>query len=395
MNSKLKIASIFLIFTLSLSSCGAGIDVLNDLKGLLPDPTQQADLLPAPVPNAVSQPSIVVDHISAQSALTDLYDRSIPGVVSIKTISGLAGGQGTGFVYNLDGYIVTNEHVVDGAETIQIDFNSGYKTYGNLVGIDKDSDLAVIKVDVPASELHPLPLGDSNQLKVGQSVVAIGNPFGLNGTMTLGIVSALGRTQESNREITSGGNFSVADMIQTDAAINPGNSGGPLFDLGGNVVGVNRSITTSSINLGEPTNSGIGFALPINLVKKVVPALIEDGKFEYSYIGISTLSSELMTLDVINELELPQMTGVYVLSVSSGSPAEIAGIRGASVNTNMQGLQAGGDLIVAINDQPVRIWDDLISYLVEFTSPGDTITLTVMRGDNELKLPLELVERPE
>jgi len=395
MNNKLKITSLLLIFTLSLSSCGAGMDVLNDLKNLLPEPTQQEVPPPSPAPNAVNQPAIVMDHDSAQNALTDLYERSIPGVVSIKTTSGMEGGQGTGFVYSQDGYIVTNEHVVDGAETIQVDFNSGYKTYGTLVGVDKDSDLAVIKVDAPASELHPLPLGDSSQLKVGQSVVAIGNPFGLNGTMTLGIVSALGRTQESNREFTSGGNFSVADMIQTDAAINPGNSGGPLFDLGGNVIGVNRSITTSSLTLGEPSNSGIGFALPINLLKKVIPALIEDGKFEYSYMGISTLNSELMTLDVINELKLPQMTGVYVLSVSTGSPAEKAGIRGASVNTNMQGLQAGGDLIVAINDHPVRIWDDLIGYLVEFTSPGDTITLTVMRGNEELKLPLVLVERPE
>lgn len=384
-----------LIVAFSLSGCGAGTNVLNDLKALIPEPTKQSTALQAPIPNEVSQPAILIDHSSAQNTLTELYEQSILGVVSIKTTSGLIGGQGTGFVYNQEGYIVTNEHVVDGAEIIQVDFNSGYKTYGSIIGVDKDSDLAVIKVDAPTSELHPLSLGDSSQLRVGQSVVAIGNPFGLNGTMTLGIISALGRTQESNREATSGGNFSVADMIQTDAAINPGNSGGPLFDLNGNVVGVNRSITTSSLNLGEPINSGIGFALPINLVKKVVPALIEDGKFEYSYMGISTLSSELMTLDVIHELDLPQMTGVYVLSVSSGSPADKAGIRGASKNTNMQGLQSGGDLIIAINEKPIRIWDDLIGYLVEYTTPGDTIVLTVMRGNNKIEVPLILVGRPE
>lgn len=397
MKSKQLLISVLLIFSFTLSSCGVGNDILDQLNSLLPEPAQSVAEAPAAAQEPTAAPTSVpvLDLTGSQDLLPSLYERSIPGVVSIKVSSSLEQGQGTGFVYNADGYIVTNEHVVNGAEVIQVDFNSGYKTYATLIGADKDSDLAVIKVDSPASELTPLPLGDSSALKVGQSVVAIGNPFGLNGTMTLGIISALGRTQESNRESSIGGNFSVAHMIQTDAAINPGNSGGPLFDLNGNVIGINRSITTTSSTLGEPTNSGIGFALPINLVKKVVPAIIQNGKYEYSYMGISTLQSELMSLDVINELDLPQMTGVYVLSVSPDSPADKAGLRGPNANTNLAGLRAGGDLIVAINDEPVRIWDDLIGYLVEATQPGDTITLTVLRGDQTLQLPLTLVGRPE
>lgn len=396
MKQKILIIPVMIMFVIFLSGCGIGADLLDEITHLIPaapsvvapSPTVQAEK-----PVAPSAPTF--DLVSSGNLLPELYEKSIPGVVSIKISAGLFQSQGTGFVYDENGYIVTNEHVVEGASVVQVDFSSGYKTYAKIIGVDKDSDLAVIKVDAPTSELFPLPLGDSSALKVGQSVVAIGNPFGLNGSMTLGIISALGRTQESNRTDLTGGNFSVADMIQTDAAINPGNSGGPLFDLSGNIIGINRSITTSAVNGSEPSNSGIGFALPSNLVKKVVPAIIKDGKFAYSYMGISTLSSDLMTLETINELGLPQMTGVYVLNVMPSGPADKAGLQGANQNTNVQGLQSGGDLIIAINDQPVRLWDDLIGYLVEFTTPGDSITLTVLRGNETLKLPLDLVERPE
>ena len=327
--------------------------------------------------------------------LSDLYDRTIPGVVSIQVFSDNGGGLGTGFVFDDQGHIITNEHVVDGATSIEIDFHSGYKTTGQLIGADKDSDLAVIKVDAPASELHPLPLSNSREVKVGQSVVAIGNPFGLSGSMTLGIVSALGRTQESNREASANGNFSVADMIQTDAAINPGNSGGPLLNLNGEVIGINRSIRTSNSNAqGEASNSGIGFALPINLAKRVVPAIIEHGQFDYPFMGISTLSSELMSLHVIQQLGLQKMTGVYVTDVQPGGPADTAGIVGATGDTNVQGLRSGGDLIIAIDGHEVKIYDDLIGYLVEYKNPGETITLTVLRGSETKDFTLTLAKRP-
>jgi S1-C subfamily serine protease len=358
-------------------------------------------LAPLPAPTAASVPAIspvtnVSNQIvSQQDILTAMYQNVLPGIVAIQVVTSQGGALGTGIVYNDQGYIVTNQHVVDGQQSIEVDFNSGYKAAAKLVGADADSDLAVVKVDAPASELHPLTLGNSDQLKVGQSVVAIGNPFGLNGSMTLGIISALGRTQDSNRQLTGGGTFSVADMIQTDAAINPGNSGGPLFNMNGEVIGINRSIRTDASNVtGEPVNSGIGFAIPVNLVKRVVPALIKDGKYDYPYLGITALQSDLMSLDVINELGLKSMTGVYITGVAPGGPAEKAGVIGASQATKIQGLESGGDLVIAIDNNPVKVYDDLIGYLVDYKSPGDTVVLTVLRGDQKVDLTLTLTKRP-
>lgn len=335
------------------------------------------------------------ESISQQDTLSSLYENVLPGIVSIQVLTAQGGSLGTGIVFDGQGHIVTNEHVVDGQQSIEIAFSSGYKATASLIGVDKDSDLAVIKVDAPASEIHPLPMGNSKLLKVGQSVVAIGNPFGLNGSMTLGIISALGRTQDSNRELAGGGTFSVADMIQTDAAINPGNSGGPLFNLSGEIIGINRSIRTDASNVtGEPVNSGIGFAIPVNLIKRVIPAIITDGKFEYPYMGITALQSELMSLQVINELGLKSMTGVYITGVTAGGPAEKAGVIGASQATNLPGLQAGGDLVIAIDGNPVKIYDDLIGYLVDNKSPGDSIVLTMLRGEQKVDLTLTLTRRP-
>jgi len=348
-------------------------------------------------PGATVSPIYVSsDSVSQQDALSTLYQNVMPGIVAIQVLTAQGGSLGTGVVFDDQGHIVTNQHVVDGQQSIEVDFSSGYKATTTLVGADTDSDLAVIKVDAPASEIHPLTLGDSKQIKVGQSVIAIGNPFGLNGSMTLGIISALGRTQDSNRQVAGSGTFSVADMIQTDAAINPGNSGGPLFNLQGEVVGINRSIRTDASNVtGEPVNSGIGFAIPINLIKRVVPAIIKDGKFNYPYMGISALQSELMSLKVINELGLKSMTGVYITSVTPGGPADKAGVVGASQSTNLPNLLSGGDLVIAVDGNPVKIYDDLIGYLVDNKSPGDNITLTVLRGDKKVDLTLTLANRPQ
>ncbi|MCX6079853.1 MAG: trypsin-like peptidase domain-containing protein [Chloroflexi bacterium] len=364
-------------------------------QSIRPTTTTPAQTNPAVAVPTVAPILVSADNVNQQETLTSLYQNVLPGIVAIQVTTAQGGSLGTGIVFDDQGHIVTNQHVVNGQESIEVDFSSGYKATAKLVGMDSDSDLAVIKVDAPASEIHPLPLGDSKLLNVGQSVVAIGNPFGLNGSMTLGIISALGRTQDSNREVAGGGNFSVADMIQTDAAINPGNSGGPLFNINGEIIGINRSIRTDASNVtGEPVNSGIGFAIPINLVKRVVPAIIKDGKFEYPYMGISALQSELMSLKVINELGIKSMTGVYITGVLPGGPAEKAGMIGASRSTNVPGLESGGDLVVAIDGNPVKIYDDLIGYLVDYKSPGEQITLTVLRGDQKVDLTLTLTKRP-
>lgn len=394
MNKKWTLPILFVILALTSFACNlANPDVLNKLGTALKNQaTDSIKNAPSPLPEANDPIASIVNN---GNDLTALYENVLPGIVSIQIATPNGGGLGSGFVYDSNGYIVTNEHVIDGATAIEVDFSSGYKTTANVIGADKDSDVAVIKVDAPTNELHPLPLGNSRVVKVGQTVLAIGNPFGLTGSMTLGIVSALGRTQASNRDATASGSFSVADMIQTDAAINPGNSGGPLLDLSGEVIGINRSIRSNNSNaLGEASNSGIGFALPINLVKRVVPAIIQNGKFDYPFMGISTLQSELMSLHVIEQLGLQKMTGVYVTAVQPNGPADEAGVIGASEPTNIQGLSKGGDLIIAIDDHEVKTYDDLIGYLVEYKSPGEEINLTVLRGNETKVLTLKLTDRP-
>jgi 2-alkenal reductase len=262
-----------------------------------------------------------------------------------------------------------------------------------VVATDIDSDLAVVKVDAPADQLHPLVFGDSDQVKVGQTVVAIGNPFGLDGTMTLGIVSSKGRTLESFRQSSSGAYFTAGGIIQTDAPINPGNSGGPLLNLQGEVIGVNRAIeTTTYTTTGEPTNSGIGFAISSNIIKRVVPHLIADGKYDYPYLGIS--STEDISLLQAEALGLPQTTGVYVHVVTPGSPADKAGLRGGTSSTSIAGLSGGGDLIIAIDGQEVQTFSDMLNYLIANKSPGDKVTFIVLRDDKTIEVELTLDKRP-
>lgn len=334
-----------------------------------------------------------VDQNERQETLVALYERVMPGVVSIRVITENGGGSGSGFVYDKQGHIITNYHVVQGAKELEVDFPSGYKAFGTVVGTDLDSDLAVLLVKAPESELQPLRLGDSDAIKVGQTVVAIGNPFGLNGTMTTGIISAIGRTLDSERAAPDGGFFTAGAIIQTDAAINPGNSGGPLFNLQGEVIGVNRAIRTTNFTLGgEPLNSGIGFAISINIVKRVVPELIRSGKYDYPYVGISSRSD--LSLFEIEALKLPRQTGAYIVSVQPNSPAEKAGLRGGSIQTSLPGVLAGGDLIVAVDGHPVRGFDDFLSYLIINKSPGDTIVLTIVRDGKEQDVSLVLGKRP-
>ncbi len=356
------------------------------------EPASQPIVPPTPMVVAPLSP-INVDAAGQQEALVRLYERVMPGVVALQVVGDQGGSLGSGFVFDAQGHIVTNYHVIEGARQVEVDFTSGYKTYGTVIGTDLDSDLAVVKVDAPASELSPLPLGDSSALKVGQTVVAIGNPFGLSGTMTTGIISALGRTLDSQREAPGGSFFTAGDIIQTDAAINPGNSGGPLFNLNGEVIGVNRAIrTTAMTSIGEPVNSGIGFAISINIVKRVVPVLIETGKYDYPYLGISSVDE--LSLTQIEALGLKSFTGAYVTGVAANGPAQKAGIRAGEQATSQQGLAAGGDLIIAIDGQPVLRFDDLLKYLINNKSPGDTVVLTVLRGEEKVDIPVVLDKRP-
>lgn len=332
---------------------------------------------------------------NSEEALVSLYERVSPGVVAILITTQDGGGQGSGFVYDTEGHIVTNLHVVDGAESIEVDFPSGLKVEGKVVATDQDSDLAVVKVDAPAEELHPLPLGDSDQLKVGQTVIAIGNPFGLDGTMTRGIVSAKGRTLDSLRQApNSSASFSAGDIIQTDASINPGNSGGPLINLNGEVVGINRAIRTTNYDssTGEALNSGIGFAVSVNIVRRVVPVLIRDGHYDYPYLGVTARPQ--LTLAEVNALGLKQTTGAYVLEVAAGGPAAKAGLRGGKQATDIPELLAGGDLIIAVDGRPVKVFGDLLSYLVNSKSPGDQVVLTIIRDNQQKEVTITLDKRP-
>ena len=332
------------------------------------------------------------DASAKQEALVTLFQTVNPGVVAIKTIGAQAGSLGSGFVFDTLGHIVTNYHVVEGSQQVEVDFVNGFKAYGTVVGTDLDSDLAVIKVDAPAGELHPLPLGNSDQLQVGQTVVAIGNPFGLSSTMTVGIVSALGRTLDS-MHTSSTGVFTAGDIIQTDAAINPGNSGGPLFNLNGEVIGVNRAIrTVNSTDTGEPLNSGIGFAISSNIVRRVVPVLIQNGRYDYPFLGISSMDE--LTLPVIEALGLKSQVGAYVTLVVPGGPADKAGIQAGTEQTSIEGLLAGGDLIIAIDGRPVTTFDQLLSYLITNKAPGDTVVLTILRGEETLDITITLDKRP-
>ncbi len=333
---------------------------------------------------------------TVDTTYTQVYNQVSPSVVSINVVArqpntGFFNGQdntvvgtGSGFVIDTDGHIVTNNHVVDGATSIEVNFFDGTLARAQVVGNDPDSDLAVLKVDLPAEKLHPVTFANSDELVIGQPVLAIGSPFGERWTLTSGIVSALDRTIQG---LT---NFSIGGVIQTDAAINPGNSGGPLLDLQGNIIGVNSQIMSDS-----RSSSGVGFSIPSNLVQRVAKQLIDNGKVSYSYLGIRGGD---VTLDLIETLGLADdQRGVVVAEVSTGGPAAQAGLQapGAMKQVNGQQIPTKLDIITAINGQPLTGIEDLISYLARNTAPGDTVKLTVLRdGKDTLDLGATLTPRP-
>jgi len=317
-----------------------------------------------------------------EQLFVELYERVSPSVVHIAVTTRGSSGSGSGFVWDTEGHIVTNNHVVEGARRIVVSFADDATAEAELVGADADSDLAVIKVDVLASQLKPVELGDSDALRVGQRAIAIGNPFGLEQTMTTGIVSALGRVlrQESG--------FSLPQLIQTDAAINPGNSGGPLLDSHGRVIGVTTLIFSRS-----GANAGVGFAVPVNTLKRVVPSLIATGRYADPWLGIQGTS---ITPLLAEELGLPVEEGVLVQTVVQGGPAAKAGLQGGDRQVRFEGrlMTTDGDIIVAIDDAAVQEMDDLIVYLADHTSVGQRVTLTVLRDGRQQPIELRLGERP-
>jgi S1-C subfamily serine protease len=347
----------------------------------------------APLPVSVSQPA---SGGGTDSAIPALFQQVNPGVVAVYAYKDDgSGGLGTGFVVDTEGHIVTNLHVVQNEPNIEVDFPSGLVVPGTVIGQDPDSDIAVIKVDVPADQLHPLTLGDSSLVKVGDPVIAIGNPYGLYSTLTKGIISAKGRTDESLRSAGESGYFTLADMIQTDAAINPGNSGGPLINMQGEVIGINRSILSQSVSAqGDVMNSGLGFAVSSNVLRRVLPSLIASGQYDYPYLGMEALPE--IHLPVQSALKLPSTYGVYITGVRPGGPADKAGLRaGTETIATLSSIKGGGDLIMEANGVQVRNFAELISYLVLNTKPGDTITFTVLRGGDTIKVDVVLASRPD
>ena len=320
--------------------------------------------------------------------LVELFEKSEEGVVKIRTDSVDSftgtGGVGSGFVYDILGHIITNAHVVDGGDKITVTFLDGSQYNSEIIGVDRFTDIAVIKVNEKPRLLHPLTVGDSSSLKVGEEVAAIGNPFGLAGSMTSGIVSQIGRLLPSQDT-----GFSIPDVIQTDAAINPGNSGGPLLNMRGEVMGINTAIQSS---IGE--FSGIGFAVPSNTISKIVPTLIEEGKYAHPWIGI--LGKDIDP-DLAKVRGLDNAKGFLILNVIEGSPAEKAGLKGMSEISEIDGDEypVDGDIVISVDDKEVRNISDILIHLQREKTVGDEMVLGVLRDGEFMHITLELVERPD
>ena len=321
---------------------------------------------------------------SYEYSLIDIFEKSEASIVQVSVVRGESdGGMGSGFVYSDEGYVITNQHVVQDAERVMITFLDGEAYIGNVIGTDRDLDIAVVKVEPTNTYLQPIKIGDSSKLKVGEKIAAIGNPFGLSGSMTSGIVSQMGRLlpQETG--------YSIPDVIQTDAAINPGNSGGPLINMKGEVVGINTAIQSAT---GE--FSGIGFAVPANTVKKVVPVLIQDGEFKHPWMGISgtDVDPELAEVRGLNSSK-----GFLVVSVIEGSPAETAGLIGVTETRETDGREFAldGDIILSIDGETVRKISDILVHLQREKSVGDEMVLSVNSGGEILELTMVLEERPQ
>ncbi len=418
MNKRIILAFLIGSVLIALLTTGCGLielaGALNAALQTVNAPTQQAAVatqqpakvtrvvrvqIPTPTP---APPQPLQSEAEAANALEAqviaVYESSAPSVVNI-TNRGYAydpfmgaipqEGSGSGFIYDTQGHIITNYHVVEGASELLVTLASKQTFPAEIVGTDATNDLAVIRIDAGNALPKPLPLADSSKLRVGQFVVAIGNPFGLEQTLTTGVVSALGRVIQSPQESRF-----IGEAIQTDAAINPGNSGGPLLDLSGRVIGVNSQIISPS-----GASSGIGFAVSANTVRRVVPELIARGHYPHPWIGAKLFSLTPASAEVFRQagMDLPVDQGLLVVSVIRGGPSDRAGLRGSSrvVTIGRVRLPIGGDVIVSIDGQPVQSFQDLTVYLETQTFVGDTVRLGILRDGQEMTLKVTLEERPE
>jgi S1-C subfamily serine protease len=391
MNNLKRLSIVMILLALPVLAC-SGQEVLFVSTPTSPPPSTSPPVVIATATPLMDEDIAEVEAIDA--LLVNLYQRTNLAVVYVEVSAdmGLTSepfGSGSGFVIDRDGHIVTNNHVVESADTVKVTFENGTVREAEVVGQDPYSDLAVLQVDAASDLLTPLELGDSDMLKVGQRVVAIGNPFGLEGTMTVGVVSALGRTLPA-QVAQDAGVFSNPEIVQTDASINPGNSGGPLLDLRGRVIGVNTAIRSTT-----GVNAGVGFAVPVNTVKRIIPHLIEEGYYNYPYMGI-TSDNRFTVAELAEELDLPVKRGVLISEVQPDTAAERAGLRGGDREVEVMGatILAGGDIIIAIDGYDLQNFDDLISYLVGKTKVGQEVTLTIVRDGKEMDIPVTLGERP-
>lgn len=368
---------------------------LSELIEPTPSPTPLPRPTAAPAPTATTSP-LTAAILSLEDQIIQLYESVGEGVVNITNRSyGYdfffrpvpQEGTGSGFVYDAEGHIVTNYHVIEGADELNVTLADETTVPASIVGVDPSNDLAVLKIDAPPEALAVVPLRESGSLRVGQFVVAIGNPFGLERTLTVGVVSALGRVIESPDE-----RF-IGEIIQTDAAINPGNSGGPLLDLSGQVVGVNTAIFSPS-----RASAGIGFAVPVSTVRRVVPELIDRGYFPHPWLGARLWSLTPERADLLREagMEVPVDTGVLVVEATRGSPARRAGLRGGGqqVRVGRFVVLVGGDILTAIDGEPIATDRDLILFLDANTQVNQTVQVTIWREGEELTVPVTLTERP-
>ena len=323
---------------------------------------------------------------SKNLSLIEIFEKSEPGVVRVNVQRGETsenvGGVGSGFVFDKKGHIITNAHVVQDAEKITVTFLDGRSYYAEIIGVDEFTDIAAIKVNADLSLLQPLSLGDSAELKVGEPVTAIGNPFGLSGSMSSGIVSQIGRL------LPTESGYSIPDVIQTDAAINPGNSGGPLLNMMGGVVGINTAIQSRT---GEFT--GVGFAIPSQTVVKIVPILIEKGEYQHPWIGVSGRDIDL---DMAKIMELEDTLGFLIITVVENSPASKAGLIGSEKTIQVNGIDypVGGDIILSVDGIDVRKIDDILIHLQRAKTVGDEMVLEILRDSKMVEVTITLQERP-
>ncbi len=355
-------------------------------------------------PTAMPPTALPEDVISAADAeyllLSNIYERASPSVVNIEAVIFDADGKasdtrrGSGFVYDREGHVITNAHLISAVDSITVTLENAFVLPAEARGLDSFSDLAALKIQADPERLYPLRIGDSAAVKVGQRGIVIGNPFGLSSSMTIGIISGLGRTLPSAELVDAGAapGFDNPSIIQIDATINPGNSGGPLLDSRGLVIGI-----TTAIRSDNGSFQGIGFAVPADTMRRVIPDLIERGRVDYSWMGISVMREDggYGVAGLSETLDLPVERGALLRGVTAGSPADRAGLRGGDTLVDVRGEEvcAGGDVIVAINDYHFDNLDGLVTYLVQQTRPGDEVELLIIRDRDTLEIPLTLESR--